>query len=121
MSDFDMMDVDNDGDLDVVFNAFKNIQEDELIYGFSGKLNDNISFNNIATVNFDKLIYFNENGKFISKNLGLQRKFNYAGALVWIKPFKVNNKFKFVCLFRKGDYNIPSSYSTSIVEVYPKF
>ena len=121
MGDFDMMDVDNDGDLDVVFNAFKNIQEDELIYGFSGKLYDNISFNNIATVNFDKLIYFNENGKFISKNLGLQRKFNYAGALVWIKPFKVNNKFKFVCLFRKGDYNIPSSYSTSIVEVYPKF
>jgi hypothetical protein len=121
MADFDMMDVDNDGDLDVVFNAFKNIQEDELIYGFSGKIYDNISFNNIATVNFDKLIYFNENGKFVSKSLGLQRKFNYAGALVWIKPFKVNNKFKFVCLFRKGDYNIPSSYSTSIVEVYPKF
>lgn len=115
-AEFDLFDVDNDGDMDIVFNAFKNFSKpDELIYDYSGKVDDRMSN---ATVNFDKLIYINENGNFVNKNLGLQQRFENGGGIVWIKGFKVNNKFKFICMMCL--YQYPNTYKTKIIEVYPK-
>ncbi len=114
-AEFDLLDVDNDNDLDIVFNAFKNFNNpDQLIYDYSGKVDDSMSD---ATVNFDRLIYINENGNFVNKNLGLQKRFVNGSGIVWIKGFRVGNKFKFLCF--QNLYQYPSTYRTKIIEVYP--
>jgi hypothetical protein len=122
-AEFDLFDVDNDGDLDIVFNAFKNFDNpDELIYNYGG--DKNVKYNgNPATVNFGRLIYFNEgNGKFINKKIGLERYLENGAGIVWIKGFKVGKDFKFVCMqVLSRDYNDPSTYRTRLIEVFPKF
>ena len=60
----DLIDVDNDGDLDIVFNCEKNLNTtDGVMYNFGG--DGTANFNNSATINFDQLLYINNNGVII--------------------------------------------------------
>jgi hypothetical protein len=125
-AEFDLIDVDNDGDLDVVFNAEKNLNSaDQVMYGFGGDGTTN--FNNSATINFDQLIYINNSGIYSQCSKGFKKTFPNGSGILWIKGFKVNNQFKFVCLQNTGNYIRsdsnwdPNTWKTTIIEVYPKF
>jgi hypothetical protein len=125
-AEFDLIDVDNDGDLDIVFNAMKNLHtSDSLIYGFGGDGTTN--WNNSATINFDQLIYINNKGIFNQCNKGFIKNFTNGSGILWIKGFKINNQFKFLCLQNTGNYIRtdsnwdPNTWRTTLIEVYPKF
>lgn len=125
-AEFDLIDVDNDGDMDIVFNSQKNLNSaDALMYGFGGDGTPN--FNNSATINFDQLIYINNGGTYSQCTKGFKYKFDNGAGIVWIKGFKVNNQFKFLCLQKTGNYIRndvnwnPNTWKTTIIEVVPKF
>ena len=125
-AEFDLIDVDNDGDMDIVFNAEKNLNTtDALMYGFGGDGTPN--FNNSATINFDQLIYINNGGTYSQCTKGFKKTIPSGSGIVWIKGMKVNNQFKFVCLRKTGNYIRsdvnwnPNTWTTTIIEVYPKF
>ena len=125
-AEFDLIDVDNDGDLDIVFNSMKNLNTaDSLIYNFGGDGTTN--FNNSATIDFDQLIYINNGGKFSQCQKGFKHTFENGSGIVWIKAFKINNQFKFICLQKTGNYvrSNPNfntnTWRTTLIEVFPKF
>jgi hypothetical protein len=118
--EFDLFDVNNDGKLDIVFNAFKNRDNSDLVFQYGS--NNPKDMNSSATIDFDQLIYYNiGNGVFQKKSMGFKHTFQNGGGIVWVKGFKINNKFKFVCVQKNGDFFNPSSYTQKIIEVFPKF
>lgn len=127
VGEFDFIDVDNNGALDLVFNSFKDWSNpNKLIYDFKGD-GTVTNFDNSATVDFDQLIYYNNNGKFEKREIGYKKNIPNGAGIVWIKGFKVANRFKFICLQKTGNYirsNLnwdPNTWKINIIEAYPKF
>lgn len=88
-AEFELLDVDGDGDKDIIFNVSALIDLGstnglEKAFFYSGKnrfIKDLISYDEnyfSAVLDFDELIYYNENGKFVKKSNGFKIRLNKA-------------------------------------------
>lgn len=151
LAEFELWDVDLDGDKDIVFNlnALIDIGSNnglDKAYFYSGKnrfIKDLLSFDEnyySANLNFDELIYYNEGGKFIKKNNGFQIRLNKAipkrsnvkDGDIWnagiqtINSAMVDNKLVFYGFVNDLDMAFanttnPAKYLFKIMEYVPKF
>ena len=111
--EFEIFDIDNDGDLDVTMNPIniwqsRNFQFiDE--YGVNG------------TLDISQLIYFNNNGVFSKKTSKVEVPFNNVNGVPRLKGGFVNNVFKFFTFQNLTSKRETGKAEVKIVEVIPKF
>jgi len=137
---FDLFDVDQDNDLDIIFSAqlFIDLGTNggvETSFYYSGQnklfksLNQNQSDNDWldTLIDFDELIYYNENGKFIKKNKGNQvmikrGKASLDSYLVGQGIQTVNSALiddELIFYLYKTDIDENENYILNIIEVKP--
>ena len=137
---FDLFDVDQDNDLDIIFRAqlFIDLGTNggvETSFYYSGQnklfksLNQNQSDNDWldTLIDFDELIYYNENGKFIKKNKGNQvmikrGKASLDSYLVGQGIQTVNSALiddELIFYLYKTDIDENENYILNIIEVKP--
>lgn len=150
-AEFELLDVDGDGDRDIVFNvaAFIDLGSTnglEKAFFYSGKnrfIKDLVSFDEnyfSALLDFDELIYFNENGKFVKKTNGFKIRINKAipkrvgfkdsdimnAGIQTINAAMIDNKLVFYGLINDlnlvySGTNNASKYIFKLLEYAPRF
>jgi hypothetical protein len=120
--EFDLFDIDSDGDEDIVFNAhgFYFLDEDNLP---SHSFVQNLSRDNGGSgiFNFDNLIYYNEDGVFSNRNNGNSVQVESIFGHSYIKPYFHNNNLKFMGYFISNDYGpggVPLPSESYLVEYF---
>ncbi len=151
LAEFELWDVDQDGDKDIVFNvaAFIDLGSTnglEKAFFYSGKnrfIKDLVSFDEnyySANLNFDELIYYNEGGQFVKKNKGFQIRLNKAipkranfkdsdifnAGIQTINSAMIDNKLVFFGFVNDLNMNFantanPAKYVFKVLEYSPKF
>ena len=148
ISEFELIDVDNDNDLDIVFNAnleidlgaLNGIESSFYYYNQNRLIKDLTEFDEnyfSAILDLDEMIYFNDNGSFNKHNNGFRIKIYkakpklngnaifYNTGLKTLNATKVNGKLKFYGYstdvdFSKSDNDL-SKYLIKLFEYEPSF
>ena len=139
---FDLFDVDQDNDLDIVFsgqlfidcgtghlgsveNSFYYNGQNSLFKSLNQNENDNNWYNTL--IDFDELIYYNENGSFVKKNNGNQVMIergkgsldsNFVGqGIQTVNPTLIDNELIFYLY--KNDIEENGNYNLNLIEFKP--
>jgi len=84
---FEVIDFDNDGDDDIIFNAMN-------INGSSDEVFDEIN----NRINLDNLVWENINSSYIKSNKGLSIDIPNVSQIKWLKGISIQNNFKFIAI-----------------------